>query len=180
MTNTPPGSDQPEGGAASGSGGFGPPAQPGGYGPPPAPGYGPPPAGYGSPPQGYGQPGYSGHPQSNGTGTAALVVGIIALILAFLFFPLGLVLGIVAIVLGIVGRRKAGRGEASNSGQATAGLVLGIIATILAAALIAIIGAVFIGAGDEIDDLQGCLDEAGNDQTEIDQCNEEFADELFD
>jgi hypothetical protein len=47
----------------------------------------------------------------NGMGTAALVVGVVALVLALLliFFPIAFVLGILAVIFGIVGIRRVDR-----------------------------------------------------------------------
>jgi len=76
-------------------------------------------AGYGAAP--------TARPRRNGMGTAALVVGVVALVLVvlILFAPLGAFLGLVALVLGIVGLVRANRGQADNRGQAVAGLVTG-------------------------------------------------------
>jgi len=68
------------------------------------------------------------HPQ-NGLGTAAMVLGIVALVL-FFTLVVGVVCGVVAIVFGAIGRGRARRGEATNHGQATAGLVTGTIAVL--------------------------------------------------
>jgi len=109
-----------------------------GYG---QPGYGQP--SYGQP--GYGQPGY-GEPAAaprNGLGLAALIVGILAIIFAFLFFPLGLILALVAIGLGIAGRRRAKAGQATNGGMATGGLVLGVVSLLIAIGLAVFVGSLF-------------------------------------
>jgi uncharacterized membrane protein HdeD (DUF308 family) len=69
----------------------------------------------------------------NGIGTAALVVGVVALVLAVLliFFPIAFVLGILAVIFGAVGMRRATRGEANNRNHAMAGLICGAIALVL-------------------------------------------------
>jgi uncharacterized membrane protein HdeD (DUF308 family) len=69
----------------------------------------------------------------NGMGSAALVVGVVALVLAGLviLFPIAFVLGILAIIFGVVGMRRATRGEANNRGHAVAGLTCGVIALVL-------------------------------------------------
>jgi hypothetical protein len=69
----------------------------------------------------------------NGMGTAALVVGVVALVLAVLliFFPIAFVLGILAVIFGVVGMRRATRGEANNRGYAVAGLICGAMALVL-------------------------------------------------
>lgn len=114
---------------------------PAGYIPPgsPAPG---------NPPEGFWTPGPSLHPQHaaqggtpgaaappryarrNGLGTAAMVLGITAIVPGFAFF--GIVLGTLAIIFGFVGRARAQRGIADNGGQALAGIITGIIGLILA------------------------------------------------
>src|SRR4051812_41796212 len=73
----------------------------------------------------------------NGLGTAALVVGIVGLLFSWTVV-LGLALGVLGIVFGVIGRRRADRGEATNKGQATAGLILGSIATLVAVVFIGI------------------------------------------
>lgn len=85
--------------------------------PPPAPGYPAPPA-YGGAPGGYAQP-------QNGSGTAALILGILSLVCC------GFFTGIPAIILGRKGVALADSGLATNRGIAQAGFILGIIGTVL-------------------------------------------------
>jgi hypothetical protein len=98
-------------------------------------GYGYPVAGPQGPPGYYGWPGMTPMP-SNGAGTTALVLGIIADVV-FCLWPVAILLGIVAVVLGSLGRGKAARGEATNAGQALAGIICGTAAIVLALAMIA-------------------------------------------
>jgi hypothetical protein len=105
------------------------PGQPGQYGYPAAPTA--PSASYGYP----GYPGYAGQPAwgpapSNGLGVAALVLGIIG-VAGFCMWGLGVILGILALIFGIIGRSRAGRGEATNGGMALAGIILGSIAIVI-------------------------------------------------
>lgn len=90
---------------------------------------------------GYAQPPGWGQPIAprNGIGTAALVCGILAIILDVTVYG-GLILGILAIIFGGVGLGRTKRGEATNRGAAMAGLVMGIIALALLLVLI-IVGA---------------------------------------
>ncbi len=86
------------------------------------------------PPAGAGYGGYpTARPRRNGMGTAALVLGILALVLVVLIFfsPLGALLGLLAVIFGIVGILRANRGEADNRGQAVAGLVTGVVALVV-------------------------------------------------
>ncbi|MEV5510916.1 DUF4190 domain-containing protein [Streptomyces orinoci] len=97
------------------------------------PGY-PPHAPYG--PAAYGQGGawYAPAPvPNNGFGVAALVLGILGLVLSCTVV-FGVVLGVLALVFGVIGRAKTTRGEAANQGQALAGLILGgvsLVASVL-------------------------------------------------
>jgi hypothetical protein len=59
----------------------------------------------------------------NGTGLWSMIIGIVSLLIGGLFF------GIPAIILGVIGRKKAAAGLATNGGQALAGLITGSIAT---------------------------------------------------
>ncbi|MFZ5852662.1 MAG: DUF4190 domain-containing protein, partial [Actinomycetota bacterium] len=97
----------------------------------PPPGYGPP-AGYG-----YAGGGLPATPR-NGLGTAALVLGIVALLLAIVpvLNVLGLLLAITAGVLGILGRSRARRGQATNGGVALAGAFVGAVAALVAVAVL--------------------------------------------
>ncbi|MFF1511080.1 DUF4190 domain-containing protein [Streptomyces sp. NPDC058326] len=126
------------GGPAATPGAYGYPAggTSGGYGYPAAP---TPPvtaasSGYGYPgyPSSYGgQPGWQQSP-SNGMGTASMVLGIVA-VAGFCLYGLGAILGILALIFGIIGLKKAGRGEATNRGMALAGVILGAIGTLVSA-----------------------------------------------
>ena len=116
---TQPGYGLPPGyGSQPGHGG-----QPGygvpGYGPPP--GYGVP--GYGPPP-GYGAPGY-GPPPGYGSPRPTNTLAILALVMAFVFSPVGLVLGIVA-------RRQIRETGEQGDGLALAGIIVGGLGTALA------------------------------------------------
>lgn len=66
----------------------------------------------------------------NGMGTAALVLGILAILTCWL--PIvGFVLGLIALVLGVVGRGRVKKMQATNGGVAVAGLVLGVLSVIV-------------------------------------------------
>lgn len=70
--------------------------------------------------------GGGGSTQDNGSGTIALVTGILS------FFVCPVILSIVAIVFGKKGMAAAAAGTADNGGQAKAGYIMGIISLILA------------------------------------------------
>ena len=109
---------------------------------------------------------------SNGIGIAAMVVGIVALLLCWIPF-LGLVLAIVALVLGIVGIRKASRGEATNKGMAITGVVTGGLA--LLGGILSVLFFLFIA--EEFGSLIECLDQAQTVEEERD-CQTQFEDDF--
>jgi Domain of unknown function (DUF4190) len=102
-----------------------PPQQPAPYGQGPSPGD------YGGPMT---RDGDSWRPgPRNGFGIAALVLGIVSILL----FPgLGIILGLLGIIFGILGIRLASKGEATNNGMAIAGVVFSAVGLVLGALLI--------------------------------------------
>ncbi len=66
----------------------------------------------------------------NGLGTAALVLGILAILFALtpITYWVSLVLAPVAIILGFVGRSRVKSGDADNKGATVSGIVMGFIA----------------------------------------------------
>jgi|SRR5215207_1415824 hypothetical protein len=126
----------------------------------------PPPGGYPAP-GGYPPPG--GYPQAagrrNGVGVAALVIGVVALVLVvlLLFSPLGAFLGLVAVVLGIVGLVRANRGEADNRGQAVTGLVTGGLALLIGIVVTISVGTWFATHTNDFRRFGDCMDNAVGD-----------------
>ncbi|MFD7135942.1 hypothetical protein [Streptomyces sp. NPDC059894] len=115
-------------------------AAPAGYGG--TPGYGGAPTGYGVPGGHGGAPGYYGwsamRPMENGTGVAAMVLGIVA-VGGFCMWPAAIVMGILAVVFGAIGRGKANRGQASNGGQALAGIICGAAGVVLGIGMLVLV-----------------------------------------
>ncbi|MER7177240.1 DUF4190 domain-containing protein [Streptomyces mesophilus] len=111
--------------------------------PPPPPGAGYPMA---PPPGPFMQP-------RNGLGTAALVTGIIGLVLAvtIVLFWVGAILGVLGLVFGFIGMGRARRGEATNKGAALAGAITGGIAVVVAIAVLAFTVWFVNEAGEELD-----------------------------
>jgi hypothetical protein len=104
---------------------------------------------------GFGQPRYPppryGPPQvtqRNGMGTTSLVLGILAILLAFIPF-IGFAsypLAILGIVFGLVGLRRVGKGLASNKGVAIAGLITSLLGFVLVIiSTVAYVGAINAG-----------------------------------
>jgi hypothetical protein len=101
---------------------------------------------------GYNQAPWGGPVPSNGMGTAAMVLGILAVCLFCIYGIPSLILGALALIFGILGRKRANRGEASNSGQALAGIILGSIGIVLGVAIISFFIWLFATHADEFDD----------------------------
>jgi hypothetical protein len=130
-----------------------------------------------------GGPGYgadpAARPRRNGMGTAALVVGVVALTLVvlILFAPLGVLAGLVAVVLGILGLSRANRGEADNRGQAVTGLVTGGLAVLIGLFLALSIGTFFATNVNDFRQFGRCMDNARSDQAR-EACGQQLANNL--
>ncbi|PZS37953.1 MAG: DUF4190 domain-containing protein [Pseudonocardiales bacterium] len=137
-----------------------------------------PPVSHGENPPGYDQgPGYGGpgaRPR-NGFGIAALVLGLLALVLCWTIVG-GILFGILAMIFGLLGRARAKRGEATNGGVSLAGIVLGIIGLLAAIGLVAL-GASLLNspAGQN---YQQCEQQAGGDPAKLQQCFSEFGNQV--
>jgi hypothetical protein len=166
MTDTP--SDPPQN-----------PTQPG---PPPGqypPQPGPPPGQY-QPPGQYPPGGYQAAPRRrNGMGTAALVLGVLALVLVVLliFSPLGAFLGLLAVIFGIVGIVRANHGDADNRGQAVTGLVTGDLALLLGIWFTISVGVWFSTHVNDFNQFGQCLDDASG-QAAREECARELGQNL--
>jgi membrane-bound ClpP family serine protease len=127
---------------------------------------------------GYGG-GYPARPRRNGMGTAALILGILALVLVvlILFAPLGAFLGLLAVIFGIVGMVRAGRGEADNRGQAITGLVTGAVALVIGLILAISIGTFFAANVNEFRRFGRCMQNASG-QAERDACARQLSNDL--
>lgn len=158
-------------GANPGAANFGPPPVQGGFGsvppempPPPVSPYGPgqQTAGqYGYPAQPYagytgydpygGQGGWGPSP-ANGLGIAAMVLGILSICLFCFYGIASVVLGILALIFGILGRKRAQRGEATNGGQALAGIITGAVGVLIGVVIIGFFAWWITTNVDELDD----------------------------
>jgi hypothetical protein len=92
------------------------------------------------------QPGYPPQqPQTNGLAVAALVCGIIALLLSWipLINFLSIILGVAAVITGIMGIRRANDPRYGQRGLAIGGLATGGVALVVAIAMLAFVVSVF-------------------------------------
>ncbi|MGH3917051.1 MAG: hypothetical protein ACRDTC_27120 [Pseudonocardiaceae bacterium] len=111
----------------------------------------------------------------NGFGIAALLLGLLALVLSWTIIG-GLILGLLALIFGLLGRSRAKRGEATNGGLSIAGAVLGLIGLLIAIGLIALTVSIFNSpAGRE---YQQCIQQSGGDPARFQQCVSDFAREV--
>ena len=175
--NQPAQPDQPGGPDGAGSSGSARPPAPPVPNPDPAGSGYPQPSGYDAPPPGtYSQGGYGAEsyqsgqaqPPRNGLGTAALIVGILALLFGIFFFPLGFLLALVGIGLGIAGRKRAKRGEATNGGAALTGVILSVVGLLISIAAGFFVGYIF---SETEDCLTQDLTQAEREQCVEDQLN---------
>lgn len=141
-----------------------------------------------------GQPGWAAPAQSshgasgerargrkNGLSAVALVVGVIALLTAWLF--VGGVLGIAAIILAVIYLRRVRNGRVLDKGSAVAGTVFGVLSAIAAIVLgalsilltgLLLIGAVSFFTSDRAQNFADCSERAAGDQTAEQACRTEF------
>jgi hypothetical protein len=117
----------------------------------------------------------------NGMGTAALVVGVVGIVLAALliFFPLAFVLGIAAVILGSVALRRIARGEATNRSHAITGLTCGLVAVVFSLYLGVRLSAFVIDNGDDFRRFWACITSAPT-TAEQNACGRELARSLED
>ncbi len=172
--NQPPG-NQPPGNQPPGNqppGGY----QQGGY--PQQGGQYPPQQGGQYPPQGGGYQGggYQEQPKKGkGLAIAALVLGVLAL-LSSLTIVGGIVLGLIGLVLGFIASGKAKRGQADGRGLAIFGIVLSILG--IAISVLLVVGALSFLNSESGKNLRECISNAGQDPAAIDECEQDFSDEL--
>jgi uncharacterized membrane protein HdeD (DUF308 family) len=117
--------------------------------------------------------------RKNGAGTAALVIGVVALVLAVLviFFPLAALLGIAAAIFGMVGIGRANRGEADNKGHAVAGVVTGLVALVIAAVLAVRLTTFILDHQGDFRSFWSCITSAPT-ETEQNECGRRLAQQL--
>ncbi|MFN2479650.1 MAG: DUF4190 domain-containing protein [Pseudonocardiaceae bacterium] len=137
-----------------------------------------PPVSYGQNPPGYGQGAGYGAPGArprNGFGIAALVLGLLALVLCWTIVG-GIIFGILALIFGLLGRARAKRGEATNGGLSVAGMVLGIIGLLLTTGLVAFAASLLHSPAGQ--SYQQCLQQSGGDLAKAQQCFSEFSNQV--
>jgi uncharacterized membrane protein len=124
---------------------------------------------YGTPPPA------TARPLGAGMAIAALVLGILAVLLCWTVVG-GVLFGLIAVVLGAVASGRARRRVATGRGMAIAGIVLGLLGLVLSVGLVFIGVSLFNSSGGKT--LTECLQNAQDDQAKIDKCREEFQRDL--
>lgn len=112
----------------------------------------------------------TGVSRGNGLAIAALVLGVLAVVLFWTVIG-GFLLGLLALVFGIIGARKARGGRAPHGAMSIVGAVLGGLALIATTVIIAV-GASILNS-DEFKNFDDCVQRAET-QSERDACAEEF------
>jgi hypothetical protein len=110
----------------------------------------------------------------NGLGIAALVLGILAVLLFWTLVG-GIVLGLVALILGVIGFRRGRRGQATNGTMSLVGAVLGVLGLI--GSVIVIGFGVSLINSDEFKNLEDCLKHASN-SAQQQQCQQDYKDDV--
>lgn len=123
------------------------------------------------------QPPPQQQPQSNGMAIAALVCGILALVLSWIpvVNVLSVILGITAIVAGILGIRRANLPGLGQKGLAIGGLVTGVIALLLS--LLILIGLAGLFSDPEFRELFEQLEEGEDPQELLDDLERRIEEE---
>jgi Domain of unknown function (DUF4190) len=96
-------------------------------------------------------------PTGGGLAVAALVIGIVAIVLSFTIV-FGFVLGGLAIVFGAIAIARARMPGAGGRGMAVAGLVLGIVAIVFAVLTIVFVVNLGHAVNDNFSNIQFCID----------------------
>ncbi len=112
----------------------------------------------------------AGGRRGNGLAVAALVLGILAILLFWTVFG-GVLLGLLALVFGIIGARRARGGRAPHGVMSIVGAVLGALGLIASGVILAI-GASILNS-DEFKDFDDCVQHADT-KGERDACAEDF------
>jgi len=121
-------------------------------------------------------PGGPAGPPRNGMGTAALILGIVA-IPGILTVVLGILLGLLALIFGIIGRKRYARREATNGGAAMAGAILGGFALVISIILVAVGATFFAKHKTDIEKLRDCINSAQT-QQQRSVCEQQFQNDV--
>lgn len=121
--------------------------------------------------------GYQTAPQGNGLAVAALVLGILGVLVSWIpcvGWVLGLLLAVLAIIFGFVGKGKASQG-APHGGVAIAGLVCGFLALIISVGVPVVGGLFFAKTVQQQGGFEGIMQKAQQDaQRQMDEATRQM------
>ncbi len=129
--------------------------------------------------------GQSASSGTNGMAVAALIIGILSLLISIFPFIglIGTLGGIAALVLGFVGRKKA-KTTSAGGGMAITGIITGILAIIVSLLVTIGVALFFQNVGgdfvDEFNSLEQCIQETGDEDECARQLEEDLFQDLFD
>lgn len=167
----PPSAYGPDGQAAPGYALPAPPyVQPGQPYPQQGPAYAQPGQPYAQPGPGYAQPGpgYGYPPQAprpgNGMAVAALVTGIVALLVCLIPFvnAVSILAGIAGVVLGVIGLRAARDRQGAGRGMSIAGLITGAVALVVAAVVLTVTIVAMQRVAEQTAEISRMFDDLGS------------------
>jgi Domain of unknown function (DUF4190) len=110
-----------------------------------------------------------------GMATAALVLGILAIITSFTVIG-GVLLGVLAVIFGVIAARRASRGLGLGRGRAIAGVITGVLGILLAVVLIAVGVSVLNSPAGK--NLRSCIKDANGNQQKVQQCDDKYRDQV--
>jgi hypothetical protein len=115
----------------------------------------------------------------NGSGTAALVIGVVSLVLAILviFAPVGALLGVIGAVFGVIGLVRVNHGLANNRGHAVGGLVTALLGLLIGVSITVSAGGFLATHWNDLRTFARCLDGATGEQAR-DVCAQQFAEKV--
>lgn len=111
----------------------------------------------------------------SGMATAAMVLGVLAILTCWTVWG-GVLLGLLAIIFGVIAARRASRSVGTGRGRAVTGIVTGAIGLLLSIVLIAV--GVSILNSSSVKDLRSCLKDAGSNQQKVQQCQNQYRDQV--
>ena len=86
---------------------------------------------------------------------AALVLGIVGIVFAFVFFPIGLILGVLGVIFGFIGRNRAQANPAvGRRGMAIAGLICGVVAVVISVIILVLTVVLVNEASNVLEDIE--------------------------
>jgi hypothetical protein len=116
-----------------------------------------------------------GSQRTDGVAIAALVVGILAILMSWIPV-LGAIVGVTALVLGLVGRSRINKSGAGGKGMAVTGIATGAVAIVINLAILAFLVVAGEDFFEEFGSYVECVEETGDEEF----CQQQLEEGLFD